>query len=553
VTVNFSSNPALTLTKTANPTSVSAAGDIVTYTFSVQNTGNVTLTNITLSDSLLSGLSCTAIASLAPGASQSFTCTGNTYTVLQSDIDNNGGGDGDIDNTATATGTPPSGPDVSDTDSQAVTITRTPALTIIKEVSADNTNWNDTSVTVVVGDTVFYRVRVSNTGNITLTGLVVNDLTIACTLVRGADITGDNDNNFEVGEEWAYTCSVTAVLGTVNNTATADTNETPLASDTASYTAVSALVIDPALSKAGNPTEASVGETVTFTLTITNNGNAPVPNVVVTDVLPAIFDVTAVNVTANDPLFSTSTSITPLGGPAPYTVVVTFNDPLDVNDVVTIQIVTRVNSQGNPPIVNTASLMTSAQGDPTFNNSDSVTITIRTPRVKLPETGFAPDVVTTLPAQPSTMQYASTDVLLEIPSLGLKMPVVGVSKKNGTWDVSWLGRQAGWLEESAFPSWKGNSVLTSHVYGANGLPGPFVDLNKLKYGDKVIIHAYGQKYIFEVRANEIIGPNDVSSVMKHEERSWLTLVTCKEYDEKTKTYKKRLMVRAVLVKVEWDR
>ena len=95
--------------------------------------------------------------------------------------------------------------------------------------------------------------------------------------------------------------------------------------------------------------------------------------------------------------------------------------------------------------------------------------------------------------------------------------------------MSWLGNQAGWLEGSAFPSWNGNSVLTGHVYGSNGLPGPFVNLNEFKYGDKIIVHAYGQKYTFEVRANTVVEPND-ASVFKHEEKSWLTLVTCKEYD-----------------------
>jgi sortase (surface protein transpeptidase) len=40
--------------------------------------------------------------------------------------------------------------------------------------------------------------------------------------------------------------------------------------------------------------------------------------------------------------------------------------------------------------------------------------------------------------------------------------------------------------------------------------------------------------------------------MKHEEKSWLTLVTCKDYDEKTNTYRKRVVVRAVLVSVEWE-
>ena len=134
------------------------------------------------------------------------------------------------------------------------------------------------------------------------------------------------------------------------------------------------------------------------------------------------------------------------------------------------------------------------------------------------------------------------------PSLSVDIPIVGVPKQGETWNVSWLGNQAGWLEGSAFPSWNGNSVLTSHVYTANGLPGPFVNLNKLRFGDQVIVQAFGQKYIFEVRTNTIVSPND-RSVMKHEERPWLTLITCKNYDEETDTYKHRVVVRAVLVKV----
>jgi LPXTG-site transpeptidase (sortase) family protein len=145
--------------------------------------------------------------------------------------------------------------------------------------------------------------------------------------------------------------------------------------------------------------------------------------------------------------------------------------------------------------------------------------------------------------------YTATDnVTVEIPSINVKIPVVGIPKKDGTWNVSWLGSQAGWLEGTAFPSWDGNSVLTSHVYLPNGLPGPFVGLNKLKYGDKIIVHAYGQKYTFEVHTNQVVTPNDTSA-FKHEEKSWLTLITCKEYDQKTNTYKKRVVVRAVLVSV----
>jgi LPXTG-site transpeptidase (sortase) family protein len=235
-------------------------------------------------------------------------------------------------------------------------------------------------------------------------------------------------------------------------------------------------------------------------------------------------------------------------GPAPYTVVVDLGT-LAVTDVVIIQIQTVVNSLGNPPIVNRASLTTSAIDNNQLNNTDEVNIRTRVGGIRLPSTGFAPHIVTALEIQPETLKYQITDTLLEIPKLGVKIPIAGVPLKNGVWNTSWLGKQAGWLEGSAFPSWNGNSVLTSHVYLSNGLPGPFVYLSKLKFGDQVIVHAFGQKYIFEVRTNVVVQPND-TTVLKHENRSWLTLVTCKEYDQKTNQYLKRVVVRAVLVSVE---
>ena len=169
----------------------------------------------------------------------------------------------------------------------------------------------------------------------------------------------------------------------------------------------------------------------------------------------------------------------------------------------------------------------------------------------LPATGFAPQVVTDLSHTPYVNYTATGDITLEIPSLGVTLPIVGVPLQNGAWNVAWLSKQVGWLQGTAFPSWSGNSVLTGHVYDANGLPGPFVNLNKLKYGDTIIIHVYGQRYIFEVSTNLVVVPKD-TSILRHEEKSVLTLVTCKEYDEKTNTYKKRVAVRAVLMKVEWD-
>jgi len=59
---------------------------------------------------------------------------------------------------------------------------------------------------------------------------------------------------------------------------------------------------------------------------------------------------------------------------------------------------------------------------------------------------------------------------IEIPSLGVNIPVVGVPlKTGGGMCPGWGIRPDGW-KEAHFPSWKGNSVLTSHVYLSNGLP-----------------------------------------------------------------------------------
>lgn len=172
----------------------------------------------------------------------------------------------------------------------------------------------------------------------------------------------------------------------------------------------------------------------------------------------------------------------------------------------------------------------------------------------LPKTGFAPGRVSSLPSQPKELSYSAfKQFSLEIPRLRVTMPIVGVPLANsGVWDVSWLGSQAGWLNGTAFPTWSGNSAITGHVYLPNGQPGPFVNLGTLKYGDQIIVNLLGYQYIYEVRTVSITNPDDVSS-LRHEDLSWVTLITCKQFDEKTNSYKLRTVARAVLVKVRLSR
>jgi LPXTG-site transpeptidase (sortase) family protein len=169
--------------------------------------------------------------------------------------------------------------------------------------------------------------------------------------------------------------------------------------------------------------------------------------------------------------------------------------------------------------------------------------------VQLPAAGFAPGVQTRLPAQPRLLAYQDYGVMsLEIPSLGVQIPIAGVPKSGAGWDVRWLGGQAGYLEGTAFPTWAGNSGLAGHATLADGTPGPFAGLGSLKWDDQVIIHAWGQRYIYAVRENSLVLPNQVRS-LRHEELPWVTLITCQGYDELGGGYRWRRIVRAVLVAV----
>ena len=192
--------PALTVEKTASPTSNAKAGDTVTYTVVVTNSGNVTVSAISLSDTLVSQDAGTF--TLEPGKSKTITYT---YTVTQADVDA-----GKIDNTVTATGKDPKNEDVTGTASATVTTIESDAkLTVTK--TADPTG------NVAVGATVTYTVVVTNSGNVTVKGIALSDTLV--TLNEAAFTISPNES-----KTVTYTYTVTqgdVDAGEIENTATA--------------------------------------------------------------------------------------------------------------------------------------------------------------------------------------------------------------------------------------------------------------------------------------------------------------------------------------------
>jgi LPXTG-site transpeptidase (sortase) family protein len=166
----------------------------------------------------------------------------------------------------------------------------------------------------------------------------------------------------------------------------------------------------------------------------------------------------------------------------------------------------------------------------------------------VPTTGFPPGVISRIRTEISLTLNKNTPSLV-IPSLDVNIPIYGVELRNGTWDVSWLWDQAGWLEGTAYPTSNGNSAITAHVVTADGEDGPFARLKFLTSDDYVFIVNSGYRYIYKVDSINYIKPDDVS-VLSPEENSWLTLITCDSYDEQTKEYLLRVVVRTKLVEIQ---
>ena len=148
----------LTLDKQADLPSGNSVDDTIDYRFVLTNTGSVPLTGVSVDDPKVGALSCPA-DTLAPGVTM--TCTA-TYTLSQADVDA-----GHVANTATATGTPPVGDPVRPTDSTDSPITPGPGLSLVKSAGAPSG--------ATPGSTIAYTFVLTNTGNVTLTGVAVDD------------------------------------------------------------------------------------------------------------------------------------------------------------------------------------------------------------------------------------------------------------------------------------------------------------------------------------------------------------------------------------------
>jgi hypothetical protein len=195
----------------------------------------------------------------------------------------------------------------------------TPSIDVTKTVNP---------TTSKVGDTVIYTVTVTNTGNISLNGIVVTDPLLGVGPLPG----------------FPATLAPLASSGPVNfpyvipagspdpllNTATVHANPVGLTNDiTDSVGPVQVDLVHPSIdiTKVANPISGNVGTMITYTITVTNTGDIGLVNIVVTDPLLGV-----------GPLPGFPATLAPLAssGPVNFTRAIQAGDPDPLVNTVTV-------------------------------------------------------------------------------------------------------------------------------------------------------------------------------------------------------------------------
>lgn len=275
--------PRLTVVKSADPADADSyeAGQVITYSFVVTNTGNVPMNDITIVEGSFSGtgqVSDVACPEDSLAAGEQVVCTAS-YTLTQADVDA-----GELTNTATAEGTPPgeTTPVPSDPSTVTVPSIADPSLTVVKSASAD--------AIVEAGQQLTYSFLVRNTGNVTLDGIVIDDTefsgtgelsTVVCptdTLVPGQFTTCTAEYTVEQADVDAGELTNAAFAsGSTPDGGTVPSDPSRVSTPVAQTPALS-------VAKTADVVAAEVGQTVTYSFLITNTGNVTITDPAVNEV-----------------------------------------------------------------------------------------------------------------------------------------------------------------------------------------------------------------------------------------------------------------------------
>ncbi len=318
-TVSTTINSAILTTKKSADKSIVSVGDTITYTTTIRNTGNTAATNITFTSAIPANTTFIPnsvtinsvqqsgaqpalgvnIPNIAPGETVTVTFQVNVISVSPSSSIM-----GNDTILYSYTVDPNSAPATTSTSTNIATNPVLDAMiTMVKSVD---------QTLVTLGDTITYTTILTNNGNtnatnITFTDLIPNGTTFITdsVTINGLTQIGLNPNtgitigsiapNSSISIAFQVTATSTPVQNPIANSATAsytfiaDPNAPIVSRNVTSNTVFTTINTANILSlKQVDKSFSRIGDTLTYTVVLTNNGNSSAQNVIFTDTVPSI-------------------------------------------------------------------------------------------------------------------------------------------------------------------------------------------------------------------------------------------------------------------------
>jgi len=165
--------PGLSLLKQVSPNGTNswdvsitvAGGSPVYYRFTINNTGNVPLSSISVNDPNMSTSSCAFTNPLPAGSTT--TCVVGPVTAPKTP--------GTIPNTATASGVYGGNPVSSTPSSASYIVPPAPSLSLDQKINTSNSGFSSSSINVSGNSPVYYQFTVTNTGNVVLSSIGISN------------------------------------------------------------------------------------------------------------------------------------------------------------------------------------------------------------------------------------------------------------------------------------------------------------------------------------------------------------------------------------------